>query len=468
MSWGLDRAWIAAVLLCAACSPPRAERPNVLLVSIDMLRAGHLSCYGYERATSPNIDRLASEGALYARHQSSTSWTLPAHAALFTGLPDSVHGCTDSHLALHERFQTLAERFAAAEYETAGFFAGPYLHPAFGLDQGFELYEDCSTATASSTVAPGDEALMDSHDDVCNPRSFAAFERWFSGRSERPFFAFVHLWDVHYDFLPPPPYDRLFDPGYEGTRDGRRFATDPTIRATMPARELEHLIALYDGEIAWTDAFVGRMRALLEAAGVFDETIVIVTSDHGTEFFEHGEKGHRKSLYDEVLHIPLVVRYPARVPPGVRIESQTRMIDVAPTLLELAGLAKDERLPGASLAPLARDPKAPFPELALAELDTRTHALRCVRATQWKLFQNREKGSPCAVDLTRDPRERALLCDPDHPLVRHALRAAAELDKSLAPVQRAFGGARATSNAPSAVERHLRDLGYTGDDDQPR
>lgn len=468
MSWILDRALPAAALLVVACSEPRAERPNVLLVSIDMLRARHLACYGYERPTSPNIDRLAREGALFARHMSSTSWTLPAHAALFTGLADSVHGCTDSHLALHERFETLAERFAAAEYETAGFFAGPYLHPTYGLGQGFELYEDCTSAGAGATSAPGADQLSESHVDVCNPRSFAAFERWFAGRSGRPFFAFVHLWDVHYDFLPPPPYDRMFDPSYEGTRDGQRFATDPSISAAMPARDLEHLIALYDGEIAWTDAFVGRMRALLEAAGVFDDTIVILTSDHGTEFFEHGSKGHRKTLYDEVLHIPLVVRFPARVPAGMRIEKQTRMIDVAPTLLDLAGLSRDERHMGESLARLARDPSVPFPELALAELDTRTHAMRCVRASGWKLFQNREKGSPCAVDLARDPGERSLLCDPRHPLVDLGLRAAAEIDRSLAPALRAFGNARAASQAPAAVERHLRDLGYTGDDDAPR
>ncbi len=464
------RALTAAALALSACSEPQARRPNVLLVSIDMLRPDHLSCYGYARPTSPNIDRLASEGVLYETHVSSTSWTLPAHAAMFTGLPDSIHGCTDSHLGLHPRFETLAERFGSAGYETIGIFAGPYLHPAFGIAQGFERYENCSSSASSATPGAAAEVAVhrESHADVTNPRSYKAFESWFSERSERPFFAFVHLWDVHYDFVPPPPYDRLFDPLYEGQRDGRGFVSDPSIAPTMPKRDLEHLLALYDGEIAWTDEFVGRMRTLLESAGVLDDTIVVITSDHGTEFFEHGQKGHRKTLYDEVTRIPLVVRFPRELPAGTRVARQTRMIDLAPTLLGLAQVPGASELPGASLVPLARDPQAPFPAIALSELDTRSHAMRTLRASGWKLFQNREKGNPCAVDLTHDPRERALVCDTSSPLLKQALLAAIEVDRALAPLALLHAGEAATATPPAEIGRELRDLGYTGGDDEPR
>lgn len=234
----------------------RAGVPNVLLISIDTLRADHLRCYGYPRDTSPAIDRLASQGVLFEWHISSSSWTLPAHAAIFTSLPDSVHGCYESDRRLSDELTTLAERFRAADYRTVGFFAGPYLHPAFGLGQGFDDYQDCTSYHETLENQPASKWAMDptvmrrSHADVTNPTVFEAFHRWLAEHHERPFFMFVHFWDCHFDFIPPEPYRHRFDPDYAGDITGENFFFDPRVNAALPKRDIEHLEALYDGEIA--------------------------------------------------------------------------------------------------------------------------------------------------------------------------------------------------------------------------
>ena len=223
----LTRLAPVALLLLAACGSKQPQGPHVLLISIDTLRPDHLSCYGYEHETSPRIDRLASEGVLFENHISSSSWTLPSHTALFTSLPDFVHGVTDSRsTALAPSFTTLAERFRRAGWDTAGFFSGPYLHPSFGLGQGFDRYENC---TGYAEDFEGREVedwvfdrdlMLNSHQDVTGERVLESVTTWLEQRETGPFFAFVHLWDPHFDFVPPAPWDEHFDPGLRG-RGGR-------------------------------------------------------------------------------------------------------------------------------------------------------------------------------------------------------------------------------------------------------
>jgi arylsulfatase A-like enzyme len=445
---------------------PAPGRPNVLLISIDTLRPDHLGCYGYQRATSPHIDELAAEGVLFQNHISSTSWTLPGHAALFTSLVDSVHGCTDTDQKLADNLVTLAEKFARAGYETVGFFSGPFLHPAFGLGQGFAHYEDCTTYAGTLDQTPvaqwaaNDDVLAESHRDVTSPRVYAAFKKWLAEHRAATFFMFVHLWDPHYDFIPPPPYDTLFDPDYAGPVTGTYFIFDPAINAQMPARDLEHLIALYDGEIAWTDSYVGRILADLRQAGLLDRTIVALTSDHGTEFFEHGDKGHRQTLYDEVIRIPLILRYPARLGAGVSIRAQTRSIDVGPTLLELAGVPSAVPVMGHSLEPLALDPTATFPQTAVSELFSAGRRIRTLRSLKWKFFDDLSTGQRFYVDLGADPSERHLYANltraPGPALFAHYQAMVQLLDSWRARI----AAATATPDIPGGVRRRLESLGY--------
>lgn len=498
-----SRHWTRVVAICAALfwsgiacekpaaeqkppAPPRRELPNILLISIDSLRPDHLGCYGHARPTSPRIDRLAAEGAVFENVISSTSWTLPAHAALFTGLFDSVHGCVDTTKPLADNRTTLAERLKAAGYATAGFFSGPYLHPVFGLGQGFDEYVDCTAYADLNTNEARETGKLDSDtvfdaatEDVTNPRLCERVTAWLRRPPARPFFLFIHMWDVHYDFIPPSPYDKQFDPDYTGWVNGRNVLHDLRIVETMPRRDLEHLIALYDGEIAWTDEHVGHILDVLDEKGLHDKTLVILTADHGTEFFEHRLKTHRQTVYDEVIRIPLIVRYPGRVAPGGRFAEQTRIIDVLPTALDLAGLGAPEDVMGQSLAPLLAGGKLKQDPLAIAELlcdgrrllpdgkwapknpnYTLQQQLRAFRRPEWKLLLDLNERRSLAFDLKADPGEQRPLPEIPRQILEESRRAADRLKN----YRDAMPPPGMPGVIPPEVLRKLRSVGYLGDD----
>ncbi len=469
---------LLTALLSSACGGAEASSPppNVILISIDSLRADHVGCYGYGRNTTPHLDRFAREGVVFEQHISSSSWTLPAHAALFTSVPDSVHGCVEATgTALNPAFVTLAERFREGGYEAAGFYAGPYMHEAFGLGQGFEPYLYCveyrESFDSDAVEQWGNDgaAHARSHQGTTNEALYGAAAAWIEEHKQRPFFAFLHFWDVHFDFTPPPPWDTRFDPGYDGPIDGRNFFSDhERYNPAISPADLAHLIALYDGEIGWTDSFLGRLREALEEWGLAENTLVVVTSDHGTEFFDHGWKGHRHTLFDELVRTPLVLWFPKRFQGGRKVEEQTRIIDVAPTLLELAGLAPLEVGMGSSLVGLADGGALDFENRAVCELYSVGRRLRAVRTATGKLMHDEHNTEQPKVwfDLTGDPREqrpRTGFDDgPGRDLRRDYLRALAEIERALE---------RRPGNAvdPELSERILRELesnGYVGGDEE--
>lgn len=459
---------------------PTGARPNVLLISIDMLRSDHVHAYGAKNETTPNLDQLAREGVLFENAFSTTSWTLPAHASLFTSVPGMVHGCTDVDRRLDETLPTLAEKLHSAGYATAGFFSGPFLHPAFGLGRGFDHYEDCTSYREEldgkpvSNWADSRETMKESHEDITSPTVLAAVREWMSNRPDQPFFLFVHWWDAHYDFIPPPPYDTMFDPNYTGKIDGRGFFQNQDIRVGMEPRDLAHLKALYDGEIAWTDHHIGLLLDDLRRSGQLNNTLVVVVSDHGTEFFEHGRRGHRLTLFDESLHIPLIMRYPPAFQAGMRRGPQVRIVDVAPTILDIAGVAPFEITRGRSLVALARTnvPLADSDAL-YADLFSVGRKLRAVRTDHWKIIQDLKSNALYYFDLRRDPGEHnpeGARANPEFVLApkifqqtvadvqQVALRAAKRRDA----LQRE--GASPSAQAPAKVQNQLKGLGYLSED----
>lgn len=459
---------------CAEEEPP--PRPSVVLISIDTLRPDHLGCYGYRRNTSPNIDALAERGAVFEQHISSAPWTLPAHAAMFTSVPDSVHGVVDPiGLRLAEEFETLPESFQRAGYRTAGFFAGPYLHPSFGLGQGFDTYEDCVDVVGEAELdergewSMRDPVLRASHHGITNDKVYARWKAFHedakSRARERPFFAFVHLWDVHFDFAPPAPYDTLFDPDYDGPFTGRDFFHDPRINAAMPKRDQDHIVALYDGEIRWTDAIVGKIKADLEAAGQLVDTLVVITSDHGTELFDHGGKGHRTTLYDEQLRIPLVLHYPRKVIPG-RYPGQTRMIDLGPTLRELVGLPPVATTMGTSLAEVALGHYDLLEDRpAVSELMSVGRSLRSVRTPNQKVVVDLSSMRASWFDLLLDPGERE-----PRPFGadRASKRVVDRYDDAVESIDRGIRARPAgpsEAEPPESIRRSLSANGYVGTGD---
>ena len=444
--------------------------PNILLISVDTLRRDHVGCYGYSRATTPRIDRLATEGALFENMISSCSWTLPAHAAMFTGLADTIHGAVETTKRLPDDRVTLAERLKVAGYTTIGFFSGPTLHWAYGLGQGFDNYIDCTSYPELSGDAPKTSdtivgpAELASRKDITGPRVYENVQRWLKDKRTQPFFMFVHLWDVHADFIPPPPYDRMFDPVYSGFVDGRDFHTNPAINAAMSKRDLQHIIALYDGEIAWTDMHVGKILDDLDALGLREHTIVMLLSDHGEEFFEHHSKGHRHTLYDELIRVPLLVRYPGKVPSGARYTEQARMVDVVSTLLDLAGLPPPTDVMGHSLAPLFAGKPLAGDTLAVSELFSLGQEFRSYRRPDRKMIFDNLTGAMAVYDLTADPGEQSRLKALDGVLAQAARTDMQEGTRWLTEYRDTLAQRATAPQLPDKTRKQLESLGYIGGD----
>lgn len=457
---------VFVIAVAAALHSPGRARPNVLLVSIDSLRADHVGAYGHAKDTTPTIDALAHDGTLFEWAITSAPWTIPAHATLLTGLPPEVHRVTSYTRRLAPEAVTLAEVLRDSGWDTAAFVSGPTVSARYGFDQGFASFDESvaeqdQIKARQGATSPGVVALVD-----------AFLSRWSDDARQRPFFVFLHLWDVHYDYVPPPPYDRMFDPGYEGDLTTEDYPNNPRIWRGMDARELDHVRALYDGEIRFTDHHLGRLVARLRELGVLDDTIVVVTSDHGDEFFEHGLKGHALSVFDEVLHVPLVIRYPRRVAAGRRIVEQVRLMDVPATILGLAdvpapqgfgapGLAERHRATDLSswLGRGARTAMPTLPAFSQNLVGVRHESLRTPTAKLITVTTPRDgKKRTLLFDLAADPGERTNLAraetaPPFGPLLQTTLEAwQAETARQT--------GLSTRSVPQPAQEERLRALGY--------
>jgi arylsulfatase A-like enzyme len=331
--------------------PPARSQPsfrsiapvdNLILISIDSLRADRVGCYGNPRNASPALDRLAREGVRFTTALSTTSWTLPSHISMLTGRYLLSHGVMTEMDRLPDAIPTLAEVLQRGGVATGAVVSAPLLDPTYGFARGFDDF-DRSTAPRKG---PFDSLRA----EPANEGTALAL-RWLHQRAGGRFFLFLHYWDVHYDYIPPPPYDRMFDPDYTGTVTGEGFYHNRAINRGMRRRDLDHLIALYDGELRWVDDHIARVAAALEELGIAERTAIIVTSDHGDEFFEHGHKGHTRTLYREVVDIPLIIRAPG-VRPGHVVDAPVSLVDVMPTALELMGMSVPTGIEGRSLLAL--------------------------------------------------------------------------------------------------------------------
>lgn len=341
---------------------PAALPFNVMVVLIDTLRADHLGAYGYARPTSPTFDALARDSVVFEGTTAQAAWTKPSVASLMTGVYVHKHGVVSNRDALGDGQPTLAEEMRGRGYQTAAFSANPWITPEFRFDRGFDEFESGRAMGAQLTSL---YKLLRRFDRALGARGVAAnfsgwafwgssgnlsnaerdrlltdsAVKWIESRRADPYFLYVHLIGPHDPYDPPAEYVRQFrEPEWDGVVD--RKIPPPRVQTVFdtaePLSESERaaLIAQYDGAIAYSDAQLGRLLDALRRAGTLDRTLVVVTADHGEEFYEHRNWRHGNQLYNEIVHVPLLFRLPGRLPAGRRSDL-SMLVDVLPTIVGL-------------------------------------------------------------------------------------------------------------------------------------
>lgn len=444
---------LAAIALAAAgaaaalfFAPP--GRPNVLLISIDTLRADHLGCYGYAVKTSPNLDAFAAgRAALFETSVAAAPSTEPSHAAILTSLLPSHHGAFFSRkAALAERCTTLAELLRREGYRTMSVNDGGQMDAALGFAQGFDDY----------VTLPGRAQLAKFWKTV------SAALRWIDDHEDddAPWFAFLHTYEPHHPYNPGAAFYEAIGHSYSGPLptvvDKPLLMKINSGALAVTDADRQHVVAAYDGDIRSMDAAFGELVSGLEARGLLDDTVVIVTSDHGEELGERGMMGwHSHALWDEQLLVPLLVGLPDGRFAGKRIRSQVRGIDVLPTVLELVGAPPLPEAEGRSLLPLLRgEPELERP--AVSQRDVPEDELpTSLRSAGKKLYLRGSGEQPLLFDLAADPGESRDLCKGDAERVE-GLRA--RLDALLA-ARPAAAPVPPAAIDPALAEK-LKSLGY--------
>lgn len=425
----------ASLALVTGCG---GRRPSFVLIVVDALRADHLGCYGYERPTSPALDSLARAGTRWSRAQAQAPWTLPAGASILSGLSVRGHGACQTAAGLYgisSEMPTAATLLSQGGWATVGQVNGYWLGPELGFHRGFELFSSYDNGHNRAALAV-DEMI----------------ETLESLDAGRPFFAFLHLYDVHSPYHPPAEYGGLWA---ESPAAGRfHWDADHLAGVVRDPENRQRYLNLYDGEIRWTDSQLARLFAWLRATGRAEETVVIVTADHGEEFLDHGWIEHSVTLYQELLHVPLIASGPG-IPSSTVDTTLVGQIDILPTMLELAKLPVPRHLEGRTLLP----PGSGAGRVLPSEAPTPNHwkpgepcdrDWTAVRRGDLKLIWFADADSAVTFDLAEDPGELRPL-PPDSALLRSAMEHRAS--------PRAFRPARVEEGDRERREM-LRDLGY--------
>jgi len=355
-------------------SPVKIDELNIILFTIDTLRADHLECYGYDKAKSPQINRLANEGILFEHNIVQAPLTLPSHASILTGTYPLLHGVRDNGgFYLDESHHTMAESLKNKGYTTGAFVGAFVLDSRWGLDQGFDYYYDKFDLTKYKKISL--DSVQRRGDEV-----LAEVYNWLENKSQQKFFAWIHLYDPHTPYDPPEPYKTEYR--------GRLFG-------------------LYDGEIAYVDQLMGEFRDFMEKKDLMDKTLIIFTADHGESLGEHRESAHGFFIYDSDIRVPLIIRFPEGKFAGHVISNQVRSIDIMPTVLHLLGDEIPESVQGKSLLSLILEDGAQDELLAYSETYwPRYHygwsELKSLRNGQYKFI---DAPQPELYDIYEDPRE---------------------------------------------------------------
>ena len=360
---------------CELVSKGAVKQPNVLVFLVDTLRKDHLGCYGYDRQTSPNIDALAEDGIRFDTHMPQSTWTRPSVASLFTSLYPSFHGAEDWTDKMREDVPTLGAALAAAGYESHALFTNPNVLPVWGMGDEF-------TRVTHIDYQAGAE--------VDDARVVNAAISTIQNTAGRPWFIYAHTMAPHDPYEPPAPYDTKF-------ARVQHVGTEEEISR-------QKTIEQYDGEIGYVDEQFGRLVAELKRLGQYDNTLIVLLSDHGEEFWEHGGEIHGTSLYEELLGVPLIVKLPGNESAGKTRAALVQTIDIAPTILELVGAAAEPRFQGASFTDIIGDPMLDT-RIGFASLVHNALSMRAAREGGLKFVHDNVKSEEFWLDVVDDPAE---------------------------------------------------------------
>jgi len=399
-------AFAVAALLLAGCGSEAPRAPNVLLVTIDTLRADRLSSYGYARQTSPFLDELAAAGIRFDRAYATASWTAPSVASLMTSLEPSVHGIEHGFIdddvivkqeVIPESVALWPELLREAGYRTYGVTANTHLYGHFGFAQGFDRYECVGFLDATKVIA--------------------VVDKW-RGEivgGDDPWFLWVHLLDPHGRYRPRKPWIQEYFPHFRPLWMPIRNVFVPEnykqFGVTRGTRVFDLVNALYDSEIAYTDRAI---RSIAEKVGLAANDLVVVTSDHGEEFLDHGGFGHGITLYEEVIRVPLILRMPGAAHAGRVVSAPVSLIDVLPTVLDIVGAEAPAELQGTSLLPIVEGDEADERVVVASLARFVPLGTDSITRGRWKYIQHRvEKDRRMLFDVAADPAETRNLLESD-------------------------------------------------------
>lgn len=346
---------IVALMMCLCGSGcgrrPDPGKPNVLLITIDTLRADYLGCYGHPDVKTPHIDSLAAEGANFLNNVAPSQCTNPAHASIFTGLYLAFHGVYDNQTPLAGEALTLAEILRQKGYMTLAAVSARHLNPEnANFAQGFDEFLECEPVEMTAGE---------------RNRKFLKKLRKAAGRS---FFAWVHYYDPHGDYAPPSPFDTMYPVGEDYDPVPGKEAMDLSEKKKNGSVDPDEIIPLYKGEISYMDSHVGELLGLLDELKIADETLVVLVADHGESMVEKEIYFCHAGLYNQTTHVPLILRFPGRIAPGLQFSGMTSSVDILPTVLELLGFElKGPALDGRSLVPALTDPDFRPHEIVIVE-----------------------------------------------------------------------------------------------------
>lgn len=359
---------------------------NVILVTVDTLRADRLGCYGNEYIKTPMMDSLAAKGVVFEKAYCQVPTTGPSHSSILTSLYPREHGVLNNTNVLDDRFTTLPEILKGRGYKTAAFLGVWVLEAKYGFSQGVDEFSVSEDEKRPEEVT-----------------------RWLAKNKNGPFFLWLHLFAPHRPYQPPIPYDTMYDADYKGGYDGSVKSAKEIYdkKVKLGERDLRHIKALYDSEVSYTDSLLSKIFAAVDENGLADNTLIVLTADHGEVLYEHEYYfGHSFSLYDPAIRVPLIMVYPGVLPEGRRVGEQVESVDIAPTVLDVLGMVKQGgSFHGKSLLPAVTGGWKAAPAFSETFAPEGRENKGAVNSGGWKLLKYQDDSRLEMYDIMKDPAE---------------------------------------------------------------